>query len=347
MVRNYYMVRGMDSSEAVFNELLKNEVVAVGWSDIDFTLFKENKSILADELRKLYLNNPEVSPQKRGRWETQSFRFCCIKKGDRIVVPYNNYIILAEAKGEQIYKPEVKNIDLANQQKVSFLRNDKNEIIKVLRADLPDKMQRRLRVLGSIVTDFSDFQKIIDMIFENQTYKYENIYEENRQKKIEKFKIELLDNIKAGKTNIKAGGRGLEELVSELLQIDGYETKILSKRNGEGIADVDIKAEKIDHVLGEQKLFIQVKHHQGVSSNYGLKQLEEAKRQLNEGYKDFQLVFLTTASISELDINEAYEKDIICIDGQGFIDWLYDNLDKLSYKTKTTLHVIDIPQIVE
>ena len=347
MARNYYMVRGMDSSEAVFDELLKNEVVAVGWSDLNFTLFKENKATLVNELGKYYFNGEEISPQKRGRWETQSFRFCTIKKGDRIVVPYNNYIIFAEANGQQIYKPEAKRLDLANQQKVSFLRNNTNDIVKIPRVDLPDKMQRRLRVPGSIVTDFSDFKDIINMIFDNKTYKYKNIYEKNRQVKIEKFKSELLDNIKTGKTNIKAGGRGLEELVSQLLQIDGYDTHILDKRNGEGIADIDIKAEKIDHLLGEQKLFIQVKHHQGISSNYGLKQLEEARKQLNENYKDFQLVFLTTAKISESDINEAYEEDIICIDGQGFVDWLYDNLDKLPYETKTALHVAYIPQIVE
>ncbi len=347
MERNYYMVRGMDSSETVFDELLKNEVVAVGWSKINFTLCKDSKEKLVDELKKYYLNSSEISPQKRGRWETQSFRFCSIKKGDRIVVPFHNYIILAESEGKQIYKPEAIGIDLANQQKVCFLRDSNNEILKIPRANLPEKMQRRLKVLGSIVTDFSDFVKIIDFIFENKAYKYENIYEKGKQDKIEKFKQELLENIKTGKTNIKAGGRGLEELVAELLQIDGYDTQILSKRNGEGIADVDIRAEKIDYILGEQKIFIQIKHHQGISSNYGLKQLEEARKQLNENYKDFQLVFLTTANISEIDINNAYEQEIICIDGQGFIDWLYDNLNKLSYKTKTALHIIDIPQIIE
>ena len=29
MARNYYMVRGMDSSEAVFNELLKNDLLEI------------------------------------------------------------------------------------------------------------------------------------------------------------------------------------------------------------------------------------------------------------------------------------------------------------------------------
>lgn len=42
------------------------------------------------------------------------------KKGDYIVVPYHQYIILAEAVGEQIYKPEVINLDLANQQKYNI-----------------------------------------------------------------------------------------------------------------------------------------------------------------------------------------------------------------------------------
>ena len=164
MERGYYMVRGMDSSETVFDELLKNEVVAVGWSNIDFTLCKDSKENLVCELKKYYLNGPEVSPQKKGRWETQSFRFCSIKKEDRIVVPFNNYIILAEASGKQIYKTEAKAIDLANQQQVHFLRNNKNELVKIPRVDLPEKMQRRLKVMGSIVTDFSDFKDIIDTI---------------------------------------------------------------------------------------------------------------------------------------------------------------------------------------
>lgn len=80
MARNYYMVRGMDSSEAVFNELLKNEVVAVGWSYIDFTLCKDNREKFDAELEKVYFKNSKLAPSVKGKWRNQSFRFCCIKK---------------------------------------------------------------------------------------------------------------------------------------------------------------------------------------------------------------------------------------------------------------------------
>lgn len=227
MARNYYMVRGMDSSEAVFNELLKNEVVAVGWSYIDFTLCKDNREKFDAELEKVYFKNSKLAPSVKGKWRNQSFRFCCIKKGDYIVVPYHQYIILAEAVGEQIYKPEVINLDLANQQKVQYLYDRDNKLVKIPRASLPENMQRKLRVLGSIVTDFSEFKNEIDTIFDSGKFSYKNIHESQKEQRITDFKKTLLTNIRNGHTNLKSGGRGLEELVSELLEIEGYRTKIL------------------------------------------------------------------------------------------------------------------------
>ena len=242
------MVRGMDSSEAVFNELLKNEVVAVGWSYIDFTLCKDNREKFDAELEKVYFKNSKLAPSVKGKWRNQSFRFCCIKKGDYIVVPYHQYIILAEAVGEQIYKPEVINLDLANQQKVQYLYDRDNKLVKIPRASLPENMQRKLRVLGSIVTDFSEFKNEIDTIFASGKFSYKNIHESQKE---------------------------------------------------QSIADVDIEAEKIDQFFGEQKLFVQVKHHQGESSDWGIKQLKAAKNILDKDNKDFQLVFITTAGISD------------------------------------------------
>ena len=347
MVRNYYMVRGMDSSEAVFNELLKNEVVAVGWSYIDFTLCKDNREKFDAELEKVYFKNSKLAPSVKGKWRNQSFRFCGIKKGDYIVVPYHQYIILAEAVGEQIYKPEVINLNLANQQKVQYLYDRDNKLVKIPRASLPENMQRKLRVLGSIVTDFSEFKNEIDTIFASGKFSYKNIHESQKEQKITDFKKTLLNNIRNGHTNLKAGGRGLEELVSELLEIEGYKTKILGKSTFSGIADVDIEAEKIDQFFGEQKLFVQVKHHQGESSDWGLEQLKAAKNILDKDNKDFQLVFITTAGISDDVIEKAYENNIVCIDGQKLVDWLYDNLTSLSELTKEALHIIFVPQIID
>lgn len=269
------------------------------------------------------------------------------KKGDYIVVPYHQYIILAEAVGEQIYKPEVINLNLANQQKVQYLYDRDNKLVKIPRASLPENMQRKLRVLGSIVTDFSEFKNEIDTIFASGKFSYKNIHESQKEQKITDFKKTLLNNIRNGHTNLKAGGRGLEELVSELLEIEGYKTKILGKSTFSGIADVDIEAEKIDQFFGEQKLFVQVKHHQGESSDWGLEQLKAAKNILDKDNKDFQLVFITTAGISDDVIEKAYENNIVCIDGQKLVDWVYDNLTSISEPTKEALHIIFVPQIID
>lgn len=345
--RNYYMVRGMDSSEAVFSELLKNEVVAVGWSYMDFTLYKNDRDLFNKKLDELYFINSNLSPSVKGKWRNQSFRFCGIKKGDYIVVPYHQYIILAEATGEQIYKPEVIDLDLANQQKVRYLYDKNNKLVKIPRADLPENMQRKLRVLGSIVTDFSEFKNEIEAIFTSGKFSYKDIHESQKEQRINDFKKTLLNNIKNGHTNLKAGGRGLEELVSELLEIEGYKTKILGKSTFSGIADVDIEAEKIDQFFGEQKLFIQVKHHQGESGDWGIEQLKAAKDILDKENKDFQLVFITTAEIADDAMEKAFANNIVCIDGEKLINWLYDNINKLSEQTKEALHIIFVPQIAD
>lgn len=121
----------------------------------------------------------------------------------------------------------------------------------------------------------------------------------------------------------------------------------MGKSTFSGIADVDIEAEKIDQFFGEQKLFVQVKHHQGESSDWGLEQLKAAKNILDKDNKDFQLVFITTAGISDDVIEKAYENNIVCIDGQKLVDWVYDNLTSISEPTKEALHIIFVPQIID
>lgn len=58
-------------------------------------------------------------------------------------------------------------------------------------------------------------------------------------------------------------------------------------------------------------------------------------------------MFITTAGISDDVIEKAYENNIVCIDGQKLVDWLYDNLTSLSELTKEALHIIFVPQIID
>ena len=59
-------------------------------------------------------------------------------------------------------------------------------------------------------------------------------------------------------------------------------------------------------------------------------------------------LFMSRNSASDAkDIKKAYENNIVCIDGQKLIDWLYDNVNKLSEQTKEALHIIFVPQIID
>src|SRR5690606_7001571 len=84
----------------------------------------------------------------------------------------------------------------------------------------------------------------------------------------------LLNNIRAGNTNLESGGIGLEKLVAELLRAEGYATKIFAKTAFEGTADADIEAYREDR-FSSNKLLIQVKHHNGITGHHALRQLQQ------------------------------------------------------------------------
>ena len=56
---NYYMVRAMFSNSAHFDEFFKKEIVAVGWSAVNFS------SLKANELRNIIWENYYKNSSKR------------------------------------------------------------------------------------------------------------------------------------------------------------------------------------------------------------------------------------------------------------------------------------------
>ena len=125
MERNYYMVRAMASTEEDFKVFLNNSVVAIGWSDVDFT-----KCIDSDDVRKKvnnkYYLNKNKSPQKVSQNLNEVSRFKNIHSGDYIIIPYYSYVIIAIAENEEIYSDNDYCRDLSNQ------RNGYIEDVKIL-----------------------------------------------------------------------------------------------------------------------------------------------------------------------------------------------------------------------
>lgn len=160
---------------------------------------------------------------------------------------------------------------------------------------------------------------------------------------IEVFKNTLLENIKNGNTNLQSGGIGLEILVKELFECEGYKATICAKNKFAGCADADVEATKVDRFL-DYKIFIQVKHHSGFTNDYGLDQLNIIKN--SDKYVDYKYVFITSADIPDNVRKKAEDLDIDCMDGKELVEWIYENINKLSDEVKNKLGISSVPQIL-
>ncbi|MCJ8344975.1 restriction endonuclease, partial [bacterium] len=262
--------------------------------------------------------------------------------GDRILIPYYNQIRLATVTGELSYSEVDRTSDLANQRKVSYYSKD-NKIVNIPRSALSEGLQRRMRVQGTCVGNLADFAEEMSKLFQGITFDMD--FEDLYNKQIETLEVELLENITNGKTNLAAGGYGLEKLVQELLVIDGYTASILSKQKFDGFADADIEAIRLNR-FGEETLLVQVKHHQGHSDTWGAEQLIQILK--TDSFKEnmFKLVLVTTAKASEGLIDLCENKDIQLFDGESFVKWLVESIPKLKRETKRALGLSDVATLL-
>lgn len=332
----------MHSSQTDFDTFFNNSVVAVGWSEIDFSGFKKDgiEHILAS-VKDVYYSSEDILPQVVGRQLNQVRRFHNINSGDYIIIPFYNSIRLAIANEQILYDQVAYDNDLANQRKVSYLYS--KDVYKTIPRDvLSEAFQRRLRVRGSTVSDLYEFKDEIEKLFNQDNYSWASDFEDKENELKALLKSRLLNKIRIGKTNLKTGGLGLEYLVKELFICEGYRTEVLPKTTFQ-FGDADVYAVKSDK-FQETKILVQVKHHQGYTDDWGLQQLSEIK---SEKYKECKFVLITSAEISESVRGIAKNLDIDAMDGNEFVDWLIENIHSLSIETKIKLGLSAIPQISE
>lgn len=325
-MRKYLLVRTPQS-------LVRDNKIGIGWASTDFTKF-DNPKELIQTLKSKY--------PKFGRRTKQLTEYFNLKLGDIVVVPTTKSIQIAEVIGEKLFDPNFENGHGANQITVRFF-SDKNGIIKVPRAELKENFETRLKLqltVGNLASFSNEIDNLINSFKNEKSIKVRDIYNEKVESAIDEFKANLLSALKKGDTRIKAGGRGLEELVKQLLEIEGYSNvKILGKSNGKGKVDVDIQAVSENNPFLKD-ILVQVKHHKGYTSEHALEQLIAVEKSLEaEMYK----WVITTGSVSEEFLAYAATHNINVLDGAKFVDWLYVNLDKLSESTKAQLGIIQVP----
>lgn len=332
VTRSYYLVRTLE-------DLVELDLVGVGWSDFDFTAY--------DDVEKLI--SAIEAHYSIGRRANQIRRFFRIAQGDVIIVPLPYCIGIGMAQGGVLHDKNYYNRDRANQRRVRFLRDSKGKLITVLREELTEAFQRRINVRGMTVNDLPEFGPEIETLLkshqEGTPFSSSSAFEILKQERQSKFKRDLLSSIQSGNTYLRTKGIGLEHLVKELLECEGYQkVQVLSKRAFGSFADADVQGIKSD-IFTSRTLLIQVKHHQGTSGEWGIDQLEELKRLAKPEDPDFNLAFVTSAAVSESLVERANDSDIKVVDGECLVDWIYDNLAKLSLETKAKLGICEIPSL--
>ncbi|HJF28034.1 MAG TPA: restriction endonuclease [Acinetobacter lwoffii] len=315
--------------------LIKDNKIGYGWKQINFASHDNINSLIKEIIDK----NGSV-----GRMTNQVKNYFNLRKDDIVIVPLGRSIAIAKVIGEKLFEPSFTGGHGANQVRVEFFRKD-NKIIRIPRSALKQNLESRLK-LRTTIGDLSRFSEEIEHLIQNMnnygSFEINNSFLEKADFYEQEFKKDLLNAICKGNTRLKAGGRGLEDFVKELLEIEGYsQVDILDKKNGEGIADVDIQATSENNPFLKD-ILIQVKHHNGETGKHAINQLIAYEAEaISNAYK----WVITTGHISDESKLHAEENQINIMEGEQFVDWIYTNLNKLSRETKANLGIVEVPKL--
>ena len=329
--KNYYLVR---SNRGI---PLDDNVVGMGWDDIHFCDFDNAEEIINEIVN--------VNGWNIGRRSNQIRRFKGIKKLDILVVPWWGAVVIGIATGEEKFDERYYGCDACNQQKVDFIRQADGKIKFFPRSEFSEAFQKRLKIRMTI-TDLNQFaDEIKKYLTDSNDYSWVNDYQEKIKVSEQFFQEKVIEKIRKGDTHLKTGGVGLENLVKELLIIDGFDADVLPKKQFPSNADADIEAIRENNFGTTEQLLVQVKHHDYNTNMWGQEQLLKIKEVLPNDYKTHQLVLLTSGNINDTDRMEAEKNNIIIIDGEKLAEWIFNSIENLSDKTKSELGIIEVPQL--
>ena len=167
----------MSQSQDDFDVFFKNNVVAVGWSDVNFSQF-DNADSLVTKVSQEYYSNGASAPQVIGKKKNEVRRFKRMKNGDRIVVPFWGAICLAEVETDELYSQQDYDKDLSNQRSVVYHRSQSGDVVFIPRDKLSEGLQRRLRVRGTTIADLWEFSEEIENLFKGEDF--DSIYNKKR-----------------------------------------------------------------------------------------------------------------------------------------------------------------------
>lgn len=322
-------------------ELISQNKIGYGWENIDFSSYSTDGELIEKGFKNQGYN--------LGRKTKQIKRYFNLKENDIVIIPVSGAIAIAIVEGTKTYIKNPSENYSNNRIEVKYLSNsDKN--IFIPRKSLTTALQSRLKIRMSIASlnEFRDeINKHIEALDKGKIHTWAKEVEQKEEEAANLFKSELLERLKNGKKiSLSSGGYGLEKLVKELLEIQGYRARISAKNASSGIDDVDVIATKTNELTSDvEALFIQAKHHNGNTSNWGIQQLI-AYEISSDDYAFYRKILITTGVLSDEDKQLAQDNEIIIIEGDILVDWIYDNIEKLNISTKVLLGITNRPSLL-
>ncbi|GAB2991741.1 restriction endonuclease [Psychrosphaera aestuarii] len=314
------------------SELITDNLAGYGWGQANFSAFDSINAICD------YLASNGIVV---GRHRNQMKRFYELKNGDVVVIPVHRAIVLGKVQGAKSYGQGIQYGE--NRVSVNYFKDEQGSVIRIPRSKLSQGLESRLKIRMSIASlnDFRDeITEYVSQLETDNKVCFDSIFQQKKDAAIESFKQNLLSNIVNGNTTLKSGGCGLEQLVKELLEIEGYTAHIEAKNQSSDISDIDITATRNDPV-SSNRVFIQVKHHKGNTSDWAVKQLVDIDE---DEHHDKWVV--TTGRVDDSTISLASEHNIKVMNGEDLIDWVYNRIGHLSPKFKEQLGISILPQII-
>ncbi|AUJ69567.1 restriction endonuclease [Pseudoalteromonas sp. NC201] len=326
-MKNIILVRGPEY-------LAEQALVGYGWREINLSKF--NSFFEIDE----FIKERGIDV---GRQRNQIKRFFEISAGDIVVVPINRAVLIGVAVGEKSFAETPWNG--ANRVAVNFFKKSNGNLVKIPRYQLTEGLQSRLKIRMSIA-NLNEFKEeiagYIEKLQQNLEIKFDSEFQTRVEIELKHIERSLLDRLITGQSRLESGGYGLEKLIAELLEIEGYRTHIMSKSQTNDHSDIDIRAEKSDDFSGTNIVYVQCKHHSGTTSNWGVDQLIEFEKEA----PNVSLWLITTGVVSDEVKEYASEHGVSVMEGEALAAKIISQVDKLSVSTKEKLGLSVLPKLL-
>lgn len=345
--RRYYMVR-IQYDQLKFAQ---SGVVAIGWNQNPFVQYvgsdaasirqEDVERLLADICSTYYRESDQSRHAGRACGEIR--RFLGIRKGDLIAVPCARGFCLAESMGEFLFEGD----DLCNRLRVRYRTGADGLPLIYPRSGANLAVTQKLGTRFTVL-EYRDAeaQAELETLFREGAATAGDTFRTVEQQQLDELSGQIRTLLQdPGQLYLDSKGRGFEELLCALLQTDGFDAKILSKRSGRGEADADILATRgsgLDDRF-QQNLVIQAKHHSGQTGMSGLKQLLDYQSQMEDSDElpgQTRYILATTAEFTDEVRREAEDKGVLLLDGGDIARMIAGNLDRLPPETRHSLGLV-------